>query len=455
VLYPVNDPFGDSNWRNIIGSATAEALTRYACRMRILVATCITVFIVTLDTTIVNLAVRPLEIALRGTVSQLQWVVDAYTIAYSSLIVLAGAIGDWFGRTRMFVGGIVVFCAGCAWCAVASSVEWLIVARIVAGVGAAFALPASLAVLSDAYNDERARTHAVGYWVGMNGVAIAIGPPLGGALIAAFGWRSIFAVTLPFGALALAMLAGHSTNARLRQRPFPDALSTILAVAGLTAFTYAAIDRSIEFGLAGMVFLLAFVARDRAAHQPLIPATLLNAALFRRSFISAFCMTFGMYAFLFVAPAAAQRELHAGVFVTGLALVPSGLAFTALAPFATKLAATFGIPRTIGTGMLVIASGLALAPLAIALHTLSLLFAGSLLTGIGMGFATGPIMASGTSVGGAELSGMASALLNTARLSGATLGVAILGGLSLGAAMSVGAGVEVAGAVLAYGFVRR
>ncbi|MHB8141640.1 MAG: MFS transporter [Vulcanimicrobiaceae bacterium] len=421
-------------------------------RRTVLVSTCLTVMMVQIDTTIVNLGVHAIGSGLAVGVAALQWVVDAYNLTYASLILAGGAIGDRLGRKRIFIAGLAVFTLACIACALAPNVGTLIAARSVAGAGAALAMPGSLAILTDAYRDAKERAQATALWAGFNGVAIAIGPPAGGLLIHLFGWRSIFFLTVPVGgaAIVLAMVAvrAYKPNREVTL----DAVSIVLSIVALGALTFGAIEKTGWPYAVAATSVLAFVIRQARIAVPFLPLRFLRLRKFDAALTVAICMTFGMYAFLFGLPRYIQGTLHVDAIVTGWALLPCGICFIAVTPFAARIARHVGACGSIALGMVAIAAALAVAIFVAARGSVALFAIAGGVSGIGMGIATGPLMMLGVSSLPAERSGMASGLMNMARMIGATLGVAVLGGLPVETSMVYAASIELAGVAAAYAF---
>ena len=250
-----------------------------------LAVACLAVLMVQLDTTIVNLGLHAIQASLTSTVAALQWVLDAYNIVYASLILTGGLLGDLFGRRRWFLIGLAIFTAASIVCAVAPSIEILIAARAIAGGGAALALPGSLALLTVAYPDPAEKTKAVSLWAGINGVAIALGPTVGGVLVDNFGWRALFVLVVPVGLLALAVArtgVAESSNPAGRQL---DPVGQLLAIAALCLLAFAAIQvQSLGWQsplilgalLTSAATVAAFIAVERRALNPLVPLGLLG-----------------------------------------------------------------------------------------------------------------------------------------------------------------------------------
>ena len=199
----------------------------------VLFATSLGVLLAQIDTSVVNLALKSIALDLRAGVSQMQWVVDAYNLAYACLLLTGGTLGDLYGRRRIFLLGIVLFTGGTLVCAFAPNAVALIAGRIVSGIGAAFALPMSLVLLTLAYPDREERVHALGIWASCNGLAFVIGPTVGGWLVDSIGWRSIFYMSLPFCAAALLLTmqaVNESTEPEGRRLDLPGQVLAVIDV---------------------------------------------------------------------------------------------------------------------------------------------------------------------------------------------------------------------------------
>ena len=231
---------------NMVKSSEAPvrgAIARTHPRL-VLLATSLGVLVAQIDTSVVNLALKSIAADLNAGVSAMQWVIDAYNLVYASLLLTGGTLGDLYGRRRMFVLGIALFAVGTLMCALAPDAATLIGGRIVSGAGAAFALPMSLVLLTIAYPDKTKRAHALGIWASCNGLAFIIGPTLGGWLVDAIGWRSIFYVTLPVCAAALALTYTALAESAEPQGRRLDLPGQALAIIGLGGLAFAAIEGS-------------------------------------------------------------------------------------------------------------------------------------------------------------------------------------------------------------------
>jgi EmrB/QacA subfamily drug resistance transporter len=445
----------------------------------VLFATSLGVLLAQIDTSVVNLALKSIALDLRAGVSQMQWVVDAYNLAYACLLLTGGTLGDLYGRRRIFLLGIVLFTGGTLVCAFAPNAVALIAGRIVSGIGAAFALPMSLVLLTLAYPDREERVHALGIWASCNGLAFVIGPTIGGWLVDSIGWRSIFYMSLPFcaAALLLTMQAiSESTEPDGRRLDLPG---QVLAVIGLGGFAFAAIEGSrwgwsapLIFMIAGaVVAIIAFIWVEAKTPGPLLPLSFFGQPVFSAALAVAGLMTFGMYALLFIMPLYFQTVRGSSPFTAGLELLPMSVSFVVVSQLVGFFTNRFG-PRVVMTaGMACMGLGaLALAaitqnsgpgPIEMAL----------VIVGIGLGLNTAPVNGVAVAAVPPSRSGTASGILNTARMVGATLGVAILGSLfaayagqqvttienfltGLRAAMTAAGVAELLGAAVAFTFIR-
>jgi EmrB/QacA subfamily drug resistance transporter len=421
---------------------------------------CLGVLIAQVDTSVVNLAGHAIGVALDAPLAAVQWVVDGYNITYAALLLLGGTLADLFGRRRAFLTGSAVFTAGSIVCGLAPSPAILIAGRVAAGLGAALLLPSTLSLLRVIWTDPRERAHAIGVWAGTNGIALAVGPTIGGWLIELAGWRSIFLLVVPMG-LTVIWLAPRvipeSSDPRGRSIDVPGQILAALGLAGLATAAIESGAMAAGGAVVSAVCLALFVAVERRARE----AAMVPLALFqRRSFSSAIgvaaAMTFGMYGVLFVVPLAWQQSGVLSVSWSGVALLPMSLPFVALSHKSGAWTTRFGARAMMGTGMGLIGCGIATLSFTRAGQPLWGAEVGLLLTGIGMALNTGPVLTAAVASVESARAGTASALVNTARMVGATLGVAVLGAVyggggtpGFGTAMMIGATVVAAGTVLA------
>jgi EmrB/QacA subfamily drug resistance transporter len=445
----------------------------------VLLATSLGVLLAQIDTSVVNLGLKTIARDLNAGVSEMQWVIDAYNVVYATLLLTGGTLGDIYGRRRLFLVGISLFTAGTIVCAFAPNAVALIAGRTIAGLGAAFALPMSLVLLTLAYPRSEERAHAMGIWASCNGLAFIIGPTLGGWLVDSVGWRSIFYMSLPAcaAALLLTMYAiEESTEPEGRRLDLPG---QILAIVALGGFALAAIEGS-HWGWSMPLFgvltgaaltTIAFVWVEARTPGPLLPLSFLGQPVFSAALAVAGLMTFGMYALLFIMPLYFQTIRGATPFIAGLELLPMSVSFVIVSQSVGYFTNRFG-PRVImAAGMACMGFGaMAIAFISENMHLVFVELA-LLVVGIGLGLNTAPVNGVAVAAVPPARSGTASGVLNTARMVGATMGVAILGSVfaayagqqtdvaagfmpGLRAAMIVAGLAELLGAVIAAAIIR-
>jgi DHA2 family methylenomycin A resistance protein-like MFS transporter len=436
---------------------------------RVLLAMCAGVLIAQVDTSVVNLAVQRIGTEFGAGVAALQWVLDAYNLVYAVLLLSGGLVADVYGRRRTFCAGAAVLALGSVACGLAPDIGTLIAARALTGLGAALLLPASLAIIRVTWTDAAARRRALGVWASCNGLAFVIGPGLGGVLIGRFGWRSVFflAVPLAVAAFVLAMREVPETADRAGRRL--DLPGQVLGAVALGALVFAAImGREQVRACAGAIGLFAvalslFLAVERrAGAAALVPLDLFARPAFGGAIAATASMTFGIYGTIFLLPLAWQAQGTLGPEGVGLALVPCALAFFLLSQRSGHLAARHGVRVMAAGGTAVIGCGLLVLGATPAGRVPLVAEAGLVLTGLGMGLNTGPLMSVAVESVSPARAGTASALINVARMAGATLGVAVLGAMfaawgardGLRIAMLTGGTVQLCGALAAWTTIR-
>ncbi|HTM72396.1 MAG TPA: MFS transporter [Pseudolabrys sp.] len=445
----------------------------------VLLATSLSVLLAQIDTSVVNLGLKSIAHDLNAGVSEMQWVIDAYNVVYATLLLTGGTLGDIYGRRRIFLLGITLFTGGTIVCALAPNAAALIVGRALSGLGAAFALPMSLVLLTRAYPHREERAHAMGIWASCNGLAFIIGPTLGGWLVDSAGWRSIFYMSLPVCAAALLLTLSAIEESSEPEGRRLDLPGQVLAIIALGGFALAAIEGS-HWGwttplfavLAAAAFAaVAFVRIEARTPGPLLPLSLLGQPVFSAALAVAGLMTFGMYALLFLMPLYFQTVRGATPFIAGLELLPMSVSFVVVSQLVGYLTNNLG-PRIVMTaGMACMGFG-ALAIAFISKSTSPVLIELALfVVGIGLGLNTAPVNGVAVAAVPPARSGTASGVLNTARMVGATMGVAILGSVfaayagqqaniaagfmpGLRAAMIVAGLAELLGAIIAAAVIR-
>lgn len=405
-----------------------------------LVAICVGYFLVILDVTVVSVAIPVIGTSLHADVTALQWVVDGYTLTFAGLLLFCGGLGDRLGSRPVFLAGVAVFTAASVACGLAPGVGVLVTARLVQGVGAALMVPASLALLRQAYPDRKARARAFGVWGMVAGIAAGLGPVIGGILAATIGWRGVFEVNLPFGVLGFLLTLRYVPRvAPTGDRRGLDAPAQVTGMLGLVGLTWALIEAGTRgwtspVVLAGFgVFVLAvptFVLLEHRARAPMLPLDLFHTKQFSASAIVGVLLNLGFYGLLFVTPLYFQRIHSLGALETGLAMLPmAGMPMIA-SPLGARLAGRTGPHVPMVIGLLTGAAGL--FAWLVAGHDTSYwaLVLPMIATGFGIGFAMPPATSAIMEAAPAERGGVASAVFNAARQTGSAIGVALTGTLA-------------------------
>lgn len=393
--------------------------------------------VVQLDVTIVNTALHSIGSAFGGGMSELQWVVSAYTIAFAAFILTAGALGDRLGAKRIFMTGFGIFTAASVACALAPTSAFLIAARAAQGVGAAILVPNSLALLNHAYPDDQGRGRAVGFWAAGASLALTAGPLVGGGLIALFGWRSIFLVNLPIGLAGLWLTWGCTTDTPRTRHEF-DLPGQGLAIAMLGVLAAAMIeggrvgwsDRLVLGGFALFaVCAVLFLFQERRTRHPMLPLSLFAHRMFALTALDGLLVNIAFYGLIFVFSLYFQEINGWSPLATGLAFVPMMGAVLPVNLVAPRLAEKFGAPVAIAAGSLIAAAG-CLALIGIGRGTPYWAVGAQLVAmGGGLGLLVPPLTS--TLLGSVEKarSGIAAGVLNSTRQTGSVLGVALFGSL--------------------------
>ncbi|MGE5147738.1 MAG: MFS transporter [Candidatus Eiseniibacteriota bacterium] len=410
--------------------ATAKRLT--------LLSICLGLFIIQLDLMVANLALPSIQRDLGGGLAGQQWIMDAYTLVYASLLPSGGALGDRIGHKRVLIAGLVVFAAGSLVCGVAGSIGVLLAGRALQGIGAAVEIPATLAIVATTFPAGKERARAMAAWATVNGVSAAVGPTAGALMVEHLGWPSVFLLNLPVVALTLPLALAAVRDAADGPRRQVGVGSQLCFAVFLAAATATAIEgarlgwSSSPILIGGVIALLALIAfrrvDGRAAH-PLIPGALLRGPGVVVALAVTAMMTFAMYGLLFMASLYFQTVRGAAPFIAGLGLLPLSIAYIATAQVTGRLQQRVAERWLIAAGMAGMGAGMAGFALLAPATSWPLLIAVFVVTGIGLGFNTAPAVGLAVKSAPQAQAGTASGLVNTARMAGATLGVAVLGAL--------------------------
>ena len=418
-------------------SATAQLTmpeTNSRSRQRAALAAAMLGFaVVTLDAQIVNVALPSIHDDLGGGLSGLQWIVSGYTLMFSSLLLFGGTIADRVGSRRAYRNGMLLFVVASAACAIAPSLQLLILARLFQGTGAALVTPTALSLIREAYDDVRSRAKAIAYWGVGGSIAAAAGPILGG-LLTQIDWRLIFLINLPVGLAALLVLRTVADSPR---RPTPiDWAGQVTAILGLGALTAAFIEGgSIGFTsppilaaiLIAIISLTSFLRVEAAGTHPMVPLRLFRSRPIAISLSIAFITMVGFYGTVFLQSLYFQDQRGYSALATGLLFLPM-TGMVAIASFlVAQLGHRFSRTALIITGQLGMAAGL--ATLAAAPHDAPVWIVSGLmvLVGVGGAITVPPVAAIMLDTAPGALAGTASGVLNTFRQIGGSLGVAIFG----------------------------
>lgn len=423
-------------------------------------AICLGFFAVILDTTIVNVALPAIGAGFGTGITSLQWVVNGYNIVFAALLLTCGALADRRGGKRAFGYGVGIFVAGSLICGLAPAFPALVAGRVIQGLGAALLMPASLTLIAHTYPEPAARTRAVAAWAACAGAATAIGPVLGGILVDFAGWRAIFLVNLPIGAIAVALLARHATETASTPRGI-DLPGQILGIIALAAIAFGLTEAGpygwsspVVIGLlaAGLLAVALLAVAERAAPSPLLPPRLLAHRSFSAANAVGLLLNFGIYGQVFVLSLYFQQLRHFSALATGMMLLPFAGVTVVGPPVTGRLTARFGPRAVMIAGQIMAAAGTAILALA-GPHTSYLMLVPGLFL-LGMGFAaTMPSLTAAVMLAAPkQYAGIASGVLNASRQVGGVLGIALLGTLISGRAHFT-AGLHVALIIVTAAFV--
>jgi len=410
-------------------------------RLLILGICSMSLLIVGLDATIVNVALPAIHRSLNSSLAGLQWIVDAYTLVLASLLMLAGSTADRLGRRRVFQAGLVLFSLGSLLCALAPSLGLLVAFRVLQATGGAMLGPVAMSIVRNVFEDPRERAQAIGVWGAMFGISMALGPVLGGFLVDAISWRAIFLVNLPIGLAAIVLTALFVPESRAPHPRRLDPVGQVLVIASLAGLTYAIIEGGrVGFGETWILGLLgaslacfgALVLYELRRREPLLEMRFFTSAPFAGASAIAVCLFAALGGFLFINTLYLQDVRGLSPLDAGLYLLPMATTLIVFAPISGHLVARFGArgPMVAG-GLAVLASGLLLTGLS-ADTSVPLLFAAYAVFGIGSALVNPPITNTAVSGMPPAQAGVAAAVATTSRQVGLTLGVAAFGAVAGG-----------------------
>jgi EmrB/QacA subfamily drug resistance transporter len=397
---------------------------------------CLSVFVISVDATIVNVALPTLSRELDADTAQLQWIVDAYTLVMSGLLLSAGSLSDRYGRRGWLSGGLVVFAATSAIAAQVNSADALIAARAAMGIGAAVIFPTTLGLITNIFTDPISRAKAIGLWAAMVGVGVAAGPITGGYLLEHFSWGSIFLVNVPVAAVAIVGGIVFVPTSRDPAAPAIDVPGLILSAIGITALVYTVIEaptwgwasaRAVAgFGVAAIV-LAAFGLWERHTTHPMLDASVFTNRRFSGGSLAVTAGFLTLFGFIFVITQYFQFIKHYTAFETGVRLLPVAISIAAASIIGPRMVERVGTTAVVVAGLLTFAAGLTWASTVDGATPYNEIAMQMVLLGGGLGLTTAPATESIMGSLPAEKAGVGSAINDTTRELGGTLGVAVVG----------------------------
>ena len=399
---------------------------------------CVSILMVNLDNTVLNVALPTLVRDLNATSTQLQWILDSYALVFGGLLLVAGSLADRVGRKRTFLAGLVAFAGGSAWAAFSGSVGVLIAARASMGIGAALMMPSTLSIITDMFRDGGQRQRAIGFWAGTSGLGFALGPIVGGLLLAHFWWGSVFLINVPIAAVgllcALPLVPDSRNPAALR----PDVAGAVLSIAGLGLVLWSIIEapvhgwssaRVIGAGVAGVAVIAGFVVWERASSHPMLNLRFLRRPSFSAAVGSNGLAMFGLAGALFVLTQFLQFNLGYSALQAGVRMLVIAVAIAVTAPVSSVVVRLAGTKLTTAAGLLLIAAGLWQVSGSSVTWTFTSILPGTILTGIGAGLVMPAV--SGSVMGSLPRgdTGVGAAANGVFIQVGSALGVAVIGSL--------------------------
>jgi EmrB/QacA subfamily drug resistance transporter len=434
-----------------------------------LIAAYLGLFVGLIDANAINLALPAIRNDLGGGISGAQWTIDAYNVTFAAVLLTAGSLGDKFGRRALLRIGLVTFVAASLACAAAPSLPLLLAARAVQGVGAAVMLPQGLAITAAAFPNPIERARATAAWAMAAAMSTAIGPILGGVLTDSLGWRYIFWLNAPVGVMALLMTYRYLPESRDPDATNIDVPGQMLAMFGLGVLTIVLVEGrtmapawTVALAVVAVAGIAAFIWFQRQVRHPMLPLDLFRSPRLVAALIATFTMTFGIYGLLLVNSFAFQQVRGASALATALWFLPMPLAYLIFIPPVNALAHRTGPRLPIAGGLVLMASGMALYAAAGPQADVWLIELSFVLAGAGLAVTTGPAVGLAMSAVPVQRAGLASGVVNLARLVGITVGVAVLGSAMASIAGAGGARVatmlggvvQLIGAAVALGWAK-
>jgi len=410
----------------------------------VLVSCCLSLLIVSMDATIVNVAIPSIRSDLHASPSQLQWVVDVYTLVLASLLMLSGAMGDRFGRRKVFQIGLTVFLLGSVLCSLAPNIEMLIGARFLQGIGGSMLNPVALSIISQVFTGKVERARALGFWGAVVGISMALGPVVGGFLIELISWRAVFWINLPICLAAIALTAIFVPETKSLTMRNIDPIGQGLAVTFLFGVVFTLIEgpgygwgnpRVLAVAIVAVVAFVAFLRYESRRHDPFIDIRFFRSIPFAGATLTAICAFSAWGAFLFMMSLYLQSERGYSAMHTGLIYAPIAIGALVFSPISGRMVGRFGArPSLLAAGILITTASVLLTFLTANTPVWALLVIFAVF-GIGFSMVNAPITNAAVSGMPLDRAGAASAVTSTSRQIGVSIGVALCGSIA-GSALS-------------------
>lgn len=401
--------------------------------------------VISLDNTILNVAIPAISRSLGATASDLQWIVDAYVLVFAALLLTMGSVGDRIGRKRSLLTGLALFGIGSVGAAVSSTTGMLIAARAFLGIGGAMIMPATLSILTATFPREE-RAQAIGIWAALFGLGVGLGPVLGGLLVQTFSWNAVFLINVPVVIIAIAGGAIYLGESKDENAPKPDIPGVILSIIGLFALVYGIIEAGLHgwtganvlaaFGVA-LVFIGAFVWWEVRTPNAMLPMRFFRNPSFTGANLTLTLFAFGMFGSMFFMSQYFQTAQAIPAFEAGLRVVPMALTLTIMSTRAPKIAARIGQKRAVMLGAILAATGMFYMSQVFHVETpYWQILIGQLILAVGLGTAFSPATTMVMNSVPLAKAGVGSAMNDTTRQLGGALGVALLGTVATNAYLS-------------------
>jgi EmrB/QacA subfamily drug resistance transporter len=414
----------------------SEPELTYGRRMLILAICCMSLLIVSLDVTIVNVALPSIQRELHASVSGLQWIIDAYTLVLASFLILSGSTADRVGRRRIFQIGLAAFTLGSLLCSLAPSLGWLVAFRAIQALGGSMLNPVALSIIANTFVEPKERARAIGVWGAVVGISMSLGPIVGGLLVETVGWRGIFWVNIPVGLAALALTARYVPESRAEHARKVDPVGQALVIITLAFLIYGIIEgpgsgwtssKIIVCFFVALAALIAFIRYERRRPEPLIDLRFFRSAPFSGATLIAVFAFAALGGFLLLNTLYLQDVRGYSALQAGLYSVPMAAMTIIFAPLSGRIVGTRG-PRLplIVAGIAITASGILLTRLT-ATTSMAWLIGAYVIFGIGFGLVNAPITNTAVSGMPRAQAGVAAAVASTSRQVGGSLGVAVMG----------------------------